>query len=445
MNRATFYNKLHADYTDLLLDLVKYYKDNATATKPGSVNLHYFVSEQINIPNVQLNLEPIFVNVTEISTCKRLINLTLQLLAETLPTNTMNVDFIYKHYEHLFQNILHILEHFDVDFKLYAIQFYAMLINKFNQISVIRFYDKFPNVVKDLMNYIEIVIASLENYYENSDIDKKYLEEINYALLSLFKGTENFTHKVCKQNLVNISTIILKTDNIFHKELKYYFLGKKINLPNSIIGLTNMNAAEIHIISSTYIENILDYINNLEAFINEETLKQNFFYHQVLITVLSFETGENMNKDIFILKHHLERCSSALYILKKVHNLCTKQNVQIFTQESAQLVMNKLIAIYDKHKLIIMSNKDVIKIIMDILLSIVLLHDTNKRVEGFILKICSIQTMDGSMDIKLMVLEYLLLDSTVFKYQCSDVWNNNILVFFNSLLNNKSNHYKQVS
>lgn len=448
MNRATFYNKLHSEYTALLLDLIKYYKDNATATQPGCINLHYFVSEQINIPNIQLNLKPIFVNVTEISTCKRLINLTLQLLAETLPTNTMNMDFMYKDYEHLFQNVLHILEHFDVELKLYSIQFYAVLINKFDQVSVMRFCNKFPNVIKDLMNCIESLIASIETYYEKSDIDKTYLEEINGALLLLFKGTESFTYKVCKQNLVNISTIIFKTDNMFNKELKYYFLGKKLNLPDSIITLQNMNAAEIHIISSRYIENILDYINNLQVFINEDTLKQNFFYHQVLITILSLETRENINIDIFILKHHLERCSSALNILKRIHIDCTKQhqqNVQIFTQESANLVINKLTAIYDKHTSIIISSKEIVKIIMDIVLSIVLLHDTNKQLEGFILNICSLQTMDGSMDVKLTILEYLLLESAVLKYQCSNVWNNNILVFFNSVLNNKSNHYKQVS
>ncbi|KAH9628521.1 hypothetical protein HF086_008041 [Spodoptera exigua] len=60
MNAASFYNTLHLEYVSVLTKLVQYYKDNEV-NQLKEYLLENFKSEQIDIPNVQLNLEPIYV------------------------------------------------------------------------------------------------------------------------------------------------------------------------------------------------------------------------------------------------------------------------------------------------------------------------------------------------------------------------------------------------
>ncbi|PZC86486.1 hypothetical protein B5X24_HaOG209205 [Helicoverpa armigera] len=198
MNAASFYNSLHSEYVSVLTKLIQYYKRNQ-GEKPNELLLENFTSEQIEIPNVQLNLEPIYVNVKDLQTCKTLIDLTLQLLAETLATNSIYINKHKKEYSELFTDILYMLEHYSADLKLFSLRFFITLISNYEQIGICLFA-KFLNwkqyTVLESSGYWDLLGRLCHHFYVlNYGVPGEILNEDNSE--QVLKAFRPFIDNTC--------------------------------------------------------------------------------------------------------------------------------------------------------------------------------------------------------------------------------------------------------
>ncbi|KAJ2945898.1 hypothetical protein O0L34_g4806 [Tuta absoluta] len=168
INGAPFYEEIHTEYYSVLQKLIKYYKENSSSAREMIVD--NFDSEQIVVPNVQLNLEPIFVEVKDINTCKRLIDLILQLLTESIPLNSLKIDRQKPEMEKLFMSSVNMLENYSADLKLITFRFFTDLIAKCNEISMYDFCSTFPNVFKELLHCAEALVKTIDVYQDKGVI-----------------------------------------------------------------------------------------------------------------------------------------------------------------------------------------------------------------------------------------------------------------------------------
>lgn len=446
INGASFYEQLHQEYIDVLLELIDYFKENTLSTDAKEITLKHFVSKQINVPDVQLNLEPIFVKVSSTAVCKGLINMTLQLLAKTMPMDIFNMDKNIPQYKNIFSKIIFILESFDMDFKLFSINFFASIIKNCNDVAINRFDYTFPSTNMNIINSIEVFIASVQIYYESGEINDLYLEQLNKGLLSLLQAINYGAQH--KQSMANIVSTILKINKIFSNELRIHLLrlSSKIQLPNDIISLENLHFTEIEAIADYCVNNVLEVMNNAEEY---GSIKENYSYKQCMNVLSSLEVDDH-NKDLYLITYHIKRCSNVLQILQRVHIIFTakmrKQTVNLISKEESLTLLNLIIKIFSVYKNLVLNEADCIKHINDIVVAIIIMHDSEKQFEDKIFDITLLQTVNKlDNDIAIVTMKYLMLDMILFKFKTNAGWNKSIVTLMDSLLKNKTtNMYRQI-
>ncbi|CAH0701159.1 unnamed protein product [Spodoptera exigua] len=457
MNAASFYNTLHLEYVSVLTKLVQYYKDNE-AKQLKEYLLENFKSEQIDIPNVQLNLEPIYVKVKDIQTCKTLINLTLQLLAESLPMNSVYMNKHKMEYCNLFNEILYMLDNYSVDLKLHSIKFFINLSYNYEQFGIHKFQKCFPFIFSDLLYSIESLLKSLNVYYEKGEIDAIYLDNLNKLMCTFMKVIKKCPDKENKEIFSNICTVILRTKNnkTFCNDLKLECLSmtKHINISKDLIDLSNKDASEIDILKEYYCKNILDCMNSDSQEKTNIDSKDSWCYQQVINVIESIKTCEDSKIDIFLISYHLKRCLSALGVLQEVALIKQQDKTKLISEEEIYVIWTSLQKLIGFNKSIIIGDSNCSKLYMDILLSSTVLHHAPSRDDcNKILQLLCLQNSPqfsehnfGFNDnTKIMILKYIMIVKLILKGKSSETWNRIISHLISGFLKNKTvQNYKQV-
>ncbi|KPI92992.1 Serine/threonine-protein kinase ATR [Papilio xuthus] len=333
VNGASFYEKLILQYHSILFALVKYYKENSDSVTPGEIQLDNFKPEQIDVPNVQLNLEPIYVQVKNISTCTLLIDIVLQLLSECIPPYLLNIDKFFTHLQKLHSNVLFIIEHYSIEVKLLALNFFANLIENTNNSSGIHFQSSFPQTYRRLLCCIECMVQNTDVLFEKSNIASEQLTNFNNVLTKLLKMCDKSFNTGHKDVLSTIAiTVLKKTSNpVFNKELKLYCLSlsNTINFPKDVLELEKRDSNEIDMLAECYYKHIFEYIKKEKCQINE--LKELWFFKQVVNVIYQSLEFSNDAKDTTTLSFNLMRHLSALRILQKTNTTeVSTQNENVF-------------------------------------------------------------------------------------------------------------------
>ncbi|CAH0579320.1 unnamed protein product [Chrysodeixis includens] len=452
MNAASFYNNLHSDYISVVLKLVQYYKEHINdPTK--EITLQNFRSEQIDIPNVQLNLEPIFVSVKDLQTCKTLIDLTLQVLAETLATNSV---YIYNHkiaFYKLFSEVLYMLENFSVDLKFISLKFFIDLIVNYSEIGICRFNKCFPFVYLDLLYSIQAMVKSINIFYEKDEVNAIYLEDFNKLMLRFMKMNVECPDRENKNIILDISTVILKTKDskIFNRELKLQCLSlnKCIDFPKDLVDVSSMDAVEIDILRHSYTKNILSHITaNLQG--KKLLLNENWYYQHIYEVIMAINRCDYNRLDPYLIGYHLKRSLSGLAVLQQVfiqsHNPKDNTNRSVVSKEDIHTIWESLYKFLEHHRSLIMRDSDCTTCFMDILLSTVVLKKLTQDECNKILQLICLQStphfsehnLNYTDSVKTVVLKYLLTIRIVIQTKLSDIWIRVISNLLNGVMKNKT-------
>lgn len=458
MNAASFYNNLHSEYVTIVLKLVQYYKEHVN-DQTKEITLQNFISEQIDVPNVQLNLEPIFVTVKDLQTCKTLIDLTLQLLAETLATNSV---YIYNHkigFYKLFSEVLYMLEHFGVDLKFVSLNFFINLIVNYSQIGICKFNKCFPFVYLDLLYSIQAMVKSINIFYEKDEINAIYLEDFNKLMLRFMKMNEDCPDRENKNIILDICTVILNTkDNkIFNRELKLQCLSlnKYIDFPKDLIDVSSMDAVEIDLLRNSYGKNILSYIQANKPG-KKLLLNQNWYYQHISEVIMAISKCDYNKLDHYLVGYHLKRSLSGLAVLQQVSIQCQSlkdnSNKSLILRKNIHTIWESLRKFLEHHRGLVRDG-DCTECFMDIVLSTVILIKPTKDECNKILQLIYLQntekntehTLSFTDNVKAIILKYLLITRLVVKTNVSDAWLRIISDLFNSFMKNKNvSMYREV-
>lgn len=461
MNAASFYNNLHSEYVTVILKLVQYYKEYVN-DQTKEITLQNFKSEQIDIPNVQLNLEPIFVTVKDLQTCKTLIDLTLQLLAETLATNSV---YIYNHkieFYKLFSEVLYMLEHFSVDLKYVSLKFFIDLIVNYSQIGICNFNKCFPFVYLDLLYSIQAMVKSINIFYEKNEVNVMYLEDFNKLMLRFMKMNEECPDRENKNIILDISTVILKTkdNNIFNRELKLQCLAlnKYIDFPIDMIDVLSMDSVEIDVLRPCYSKNILLHIEaNMQTVMSRPLLHENWYYQRILEVIRGLNRFDYSRLDNYLIGYHMKRSLSGLAVLKQVliqcQNLKDYSNTSLISRQDIHTIWESLLKFLQYHRSLVLRDNDCMKCIMDIVLSTFILEKLTQDECNKLLQLICLQTTQHYSEpnlsfpdnVRAIILKYLLLSRIIIKTNLSDVWLRIISNLFNGLMKNKNVYmYREV-
>lgn len=321
INGAPFYEKIHFEFYSILMKLVQYYKDNLDANQSTELKLENFTSEQIDDQNVQLNLEPIFVEVNNIRTCKTLIDFTLQLLSGSIPINSLHIAKTKIKHEELFNEVLYMLQNFSMDMKLVSLKFFSNLIINYNQVAVLKFQKTFPNIYEELLNCLEAVVKTIEVLHDKGEISMMYLDKFNNVLNNLLAIIENNYDMEYEQALLTICTTILQTKSkVFNKDLKLYCLSLSniLQFPQDITSIKNRNASEVEKLSDYYYINIMAHVANISESIEHVPLPASWHYCQVSDVIWdAMMACSDKDDDKLLISYHLKRCWVVLTILQK--------------------------------------------------------------------------------------------------------------------------------
>lgn len=319
INGAPFYEKIHFEYYSILIKLVQYYKDNTDPDHSIELKLENFISEQIDVQNLQLNLEPIFVAVNDIKTCKILIDFTLQLLSRSVPINSLHIAKTKTKHEELFNAILFMLQNFSTDVKLVSLQFFSNLIINYNQVAVFKFQKIFPYIFRKILNCLEAVVKTIEVLHDKGEISMIYLDKFNDVLCNLLTLIESNYDNEYEQALLTICTPILQTKSkVFNKDIKLYCLSLSniLQFPQDIIGIKNRDAREIEKLSNYYYTNIMVLVANITE--HTEPLSHSWHYRQVSDVIWdAIMACCDKPDDKVLISYHLKRCWVVLTILQK--------------------------------------------------------------------------------------------------------------------------------
>lgn len=423
-----------------MLQLIQYYKDCKTGAK--EVTLENFWSQ--NIPNVQLNLEPIFVKVTNLETCKTLMEITLQILAENLPINSINIDKDMPQYKILFSQLINVLEYYNVDLKLIVLNFFNKLIENYDQIGLNRFCHLFPDVFKELLSCIGGMMASMSIFYEKGEVDHIYMKDFNKIVINLL----NIRNQNCLDEFHRICSVILytKDNTIFNKDLKLLCLSlsKELDMPEDLLALKNLNSIEIDAVKDRFSEKILIHIENQGS----TDLKENWYYKEILEVIKLLKTCEDQNLESFLISHHLKRCLSAVDILVNVQiNNKLRQDTKLLNSDTVFCVWRSLMKLIQYHKQVLLQEVNLLKLVLNITLdTTVLCNNLSKEDSDMVLQIVCLQTMtqfseqhlNYSDAVKAEMALYVLLIKTVLKSKLGDSWIRIILGLVSSPIRNKS-------
>lgn len=321
MNGAPFYENLHLEYYSILRKLIQYYKDNSDANQSTVLKLENFESEQIDIQNIQLNLEPIYVEVKDINTCKILIDFTLQLLSKSIPINSLHIAKTKVKHEELFNNVMYMLENSSTDMKFVSLKFFSDLITKYNQVAALKFQKSFLNIFKALLNCLEEVVKTIELLHDKGEISMMYLDKFNTVICNLVTViASNFEHEY-EQPLLTICTTILETKSkVFNKDLKLYCLSLSniIELPQDITSIKNRVANEIEKLSDYYYISIMAHVENSSKTSDHGPLSDSWHYCQIRDVIWgALMACSDNGDDKLLISYHLKRCWVGLNILQK--------------------------------------------------------------------------------------------------------------------------------
>lgn len=455
MNGATFYDNLHSEYCAILVKLIQYYKESPQNEKTKELVLVNFTSENMNIPNVQLNLEPIYVTVKNRETCETLIDLTLQLLSESLPINSINIDRCTLQYEELFSQIIYVLDNYSLELKLNVLKFFTNLIVKYNQVGLNKFCNFFPGIYKDLLCAIEAMTKSMNVYYEKGELSVLFIESYNKQMLSLLitSETKNF-----EEVLTNICSVILRAEDstIFHKELKLQCLtlSNKLHLPKDVIAIKDFNSRQINAVAKCYSQKILEEFQ-IKSIVE---VRENWYYVQALDVIKILKSCEECNIDAFLIPHYLKKCHAAFQILVTVYLKRQKQtenDCSILDTDNVFCIWTSLLKAIQNHKSILLENNRNSQFVIEItMMTAILFRNMSIEDSNMILQILCLQStakfseqnLGYSDSIKVLILKYMMLVKLVLKSKLSDTWVQIISHLISSLIRNKSTEaYKEVS
>ncbi|KAJ0177282.1 hypothetical protein K1T71_007291 [Dendrolimus kikuchii] len=459
VSSAPFHECIHSEYLQILEKLIQYYKDSSNNNKLEIV-LENFSPEHTEIPNVQLNLEPIFVCVKDVTTAMNLIDLTLQLLTESIPTNTLSIERNKNPYKNLFINVLYILEHFNVDLKLIVLKFFCNLINNYNEMGISKFHDHFPLVFEELLYLVEALVKSMDLLHIKGEIDMEYLNNFNIFMLNYINILDRCLNEKYKDTILNICCVILdiKSTDVFKMDLKLkcLTLSDKLDYENEYINIENMDVNQIKVLMNSYSNKILFHIQSEGL----SDIENNWYYKQVINVMKSINSCcENSNVKKTQIIHNLKRSLLALNILqltyiqlKKIETSQITINNEIIKKAHVLFLWDSLLKIIESHKNVVTKDSELLKLIMDILISTIILHQNTSREGGNkIYQILLLQTkfsdliVECSDDTRILMLEYMLVAKLLLKGHTSDIWNISILNFFNSIVKSKTiNMYKNV-
>lgn len=321
MNGAPFYEKIHFEYCSILRKLVQYYKDHSDPNETIELKLENFTSEQIDDQNLPLNLEPIFVEVNDIKTCKILIDFTLQLLSRSIPINSLHIAKTKISHEELFKEVLFMLENFSTDLKLVSLKFFSNLFINYNQVAVFKFQKTFPNIFRELLNCLEAVVNAMEVLHDKGEISMMHLDKFNDVICNLLTIIESEYDIEHERALLTICTTILQTKSkVFNKHLKLYCLSLSniLQFPQAITSIKNRDASEVEKLSHYYYTKIMAHVANISESIEHVPLSDSWHYCQVSDVIWdAMMACCDKHDDKLLISYHLKRCLVVLTILQK--------------------------------------------------------------------------------------------------------------------------------
>lgn len=461
INGASFYSELHSQYFLILFNLLEYYKDFPNNDKK-IITLQNFTPEVIEIPNEDINLEPIYVKVKDISTCKTLINFILQLLSESIPLSLLQ----YKQnnlVEQAFTCIIDAIQNFSIDVKYMSLVFFCNLIKNMNKQSVTKFYETFPNFYILVLHCLEAIVQNMNILIDKCEIDSVLFYDFNKMLLEFLEIIENDSETESRQILIRICSVILSktSSRIFNKELKLHclLLSRKVELPKDLLNISdNMDSCEIEKLTDYYSKNILEDIQVSRNINKPIDTHDSWCYTQVLSVVNSLKTCEQSNMDIFLINHYLQRCHKALGILEFVAFELKKlfddeKSYDLISMQNIRDVWITLIQLQKQHKFLVVNNENCFDSIIKIVLSTInLCKSFTKEDTSLLLRILCLHEIQSpeknlpfSENIRLKILKSLLVAKIHIKSKTSE-WDSMITSLHTSLVKNKeSNNMKEVN
>ncbi|XP_028157289.1 serine/threonine-protein kinase ATR-like [Ostrinia furnacalis] len=456
VNDASFYNTLHSQYSNILVKLIEYYKDESNHnSETKSMILENFIPEHINIPNGQLNLEPIFVSVDNIETDKRLIDLTLQFLAESIPHQAIRINRpnIKKEYQALFEKILYMFDHYSIDLKLASLKFFTSLLNNYNKVAMEDFHNIFPDIIEDLMHSVGAMVITVNILYDKGELDAMNLNLFNLLIGDLLRLPLVCENQYCEITS-HICTLIhsLKNSKIFSKAnvLLCLSFSKNIEFPQDMLRMQTMDAREIEMVADWYAKSIASFYER-----NVADLKENWFYNEVFGVILEIKSIEDHNIDAFVITHHLQRCLRALSILQNVYIQSEKNDEKenmppkkdLLEKRDLILIWKTLIKLMQIHHNKLDNSSDIPQLMMDITLgTVILCPNITFDDTALILQILCLQNSpkfsasDFNCDDskKLLILKYLLTTDIILKVTTGDKWEKVMSFLVTSLIRNKT-------
>ncbi|CAH2238336.1 jg17493 [Pararge aegeria aegeria] len=455
-NGAPFYKKLHSEYYVILLQLFQYYK-NVYSNNNAYLLLENFTPEKVEIPNLDINLEPIYVKVKDINTCKTLIDLILQLLSESIPPSLLN-NKQKDLEEKVFAQLLYAIENFSIDLKYCCLKFFLQLIQNMNKVCITKFHTHFPIIYGKMLSCIEALVQSMSLLYEKSEINNILLTNFNIILVDFLKVLTTDLEMANINVLVGICSTILNkhVSRIFNKELKLYCLSlsSKLEFPQDLISITDMDVSQIEKLSDCYCDQILKYIQSNATTLDKQLdLNDNWYYKEVMIVIESIQSNENFKNDLFLINHHLARSVACLSILEEVRTETKKRLVKnkpkrLLDKQVALDIWATLVQLIKDHKNLITSNDCTNDLVMHTVLSTINLCETmtNDDINVTLQLLCfqnSAQFSENnfacfSHSTILKILKYLLIAKLYTKTKVNDTWNKTILLLYSSALQNNT-------
>ncbi|XP_063533871.1 serine/threonine-protein kinase ATR [Cydia strobilella] len=461
MNDASFYDKLHSEYFSILNILIQCYNDSAN-NQPVEICLQYFTPDKVVIPNVELKLEPIYVHIKDLKACKSMIDLTLQLLSESITFKAIAIDQYKEEYEKVFEQVLYVLDNFSADLKLASLKFFADLFTNYEHMAISRFHQIFPEVFKEILQSFEAVIKSLHVYYEKGEVDKLDLENFKSVSLTLMKFIEANIEQEYTEILTTICTVILQTKNnvVFGKELKLYCLSmsSKIELPEDLMDIKKRDASEVNMLAECYCSNIISHIQSSIENKQHVNLPENWYYNQLMSVFQELRKYDGLYGEKVLYEYTLHKCRAVLRILYKVFVQGMKSNKReeytsyfsLLSQETAQGIWTLQLRNIKVFRDELLQLQDILDTMLNMILDIIgLLDKSTLAVDetNEVLRLICLQTSSGfssfssnfDQKITAVILKCVLAALTILKKnKVNEAWSRFVALMFNNLIKVKN-------
>ncbi|KAG7302739.1 hypothetical protein JYU34_012694 [Plutella xylostella] len=455
VNGASFYQDIHSEYFNILQQLSEYYKENAENPSTTQKELANFSTGNIQIPNTQLDLQSIYVTVKDLQTCERLIELTLQLLSDSIPVSPFNTDQNGNSYETLYLLVLGMLENYNVHLKLCCLNFFHEVIDKSDKVSVTKFSENFPEVYDQFMYCLEAITASMPIYHEKGEVDGIYLEKFSLFMVNMLKKITTTLEKRHKQIVATVCTVILNTAHgkVFNKDLKTFCLSLSsiVDLPEEYIDIRNKDSKELYILMEYFTHNIVSCLTN-----DAKDLKGNSHCQMLLSTVVESMESAKQNVtshkyDKFLLLYQLNRVVSALTILQNIYlkhqavsNKAANEKVQLLSEDNTKKILANVVTLHAALKTDVIHDIEIATALMEIsVLVATLSQNVSSSTMSQVVKI--LQITEYSDDIRINALKYYTIVNVILKKKLDDGANKSILSFVSTLTRSKtSSTYKQI-